>query len=99
MTEEYEYEGKANLFKGFESTGGKLYLTKRALIHRPHKGNFQRGETIIALKEISDVTTRNTLLLVPNGLLVTSTDGETYKLVVEKRETWVEKINLLRKQH
>ena len=98
MSEEYEYEGAANLFKGIEAVGGKLYITKKALIHRPHKINIQSRETIIDLKDITEVTKKNTLLLVPNGLLVTTADGEKYKLVVNKRKSWMDKINLLRRQ-
>ncbi|WP_026690388.1 hypothetical protein [Alteribacter aurantiacus] len=98
MPEEYEYEGHANLFKGIEGVGGKLFLTKHALIHRPHRINFQSKETVIDLKDIANVTTRNTYLIAPNGLLVTTISGKEYKLVVNKREEWVEKINLVRRQ-
>ncbi|MDQ0350560.1 hypothetical protein J2R98_000363 [Alkalibacillus filiformis] len=99
MSKEYQYEGFANLFKGIEVVGGKLYLTKNVIIHSPHKFNIQSRETIIDLKDITEVTTRNTFLLVPNGILLTTKDGENYKLVVNKRKSWMEKINLLRRQH
>ncbi|WP_411954834.1 GRAM domain-containing protein [Alkalibacillus sp. S2W] len=96
MSEAYEHKDGANLFKGIEAVGGKLYLTKEALIHRPHKFNIQSGETVIELKDIAEVLTRNTLLVIPNGLLVKTTGGNKYKLVVFDRDNWIEKINLFR---
>ncbi|WP_027964035.1 PH domain-containing protein [Halalkalibacillus halophilus] len=97
MSETYVYGGVANLFKGIEAVGGDLYLTNHALIHRPHKMNIQSGETKIDLSNITEVTTRNTFFIVPNGLHVKTTDGKSYKLVVKDRDSWMDKINSLRK--
>jgi hypothetical protein len=93
MGKETLYEGFANLFKGAESVGGKLYLTEGELIHKPHAINIQTAQTVIPLHEILEVGVRNTLLLVPNGLSVKTRDGREFKFVVYKRKTWVEQIN------
>ncbi|MGR9048682.1 GRAM domain-containing protein [Halobacillus faecis] len=98
MSGEYEYEGAADLFKGVEAVGGKLYLTRNALIHRPHKVNIQSEETMIELKDIAEVTIRNTWHIIPNGIIVKTTDSKKYRFVLYKRKIWMEKINSLRKQ-
>lgn len=83
------YTGVANLFKGVESVGGKLYLTESELIHRPHSLNIQTKETTIPVLDIVDVETKNTLGVVPNGLLVTTKNKTTYHFIVSKRKKWL----------
>ncbi len=49
-------EEMANLFRGWEGVGGRLYVTNRRVIFESHLLNFQRGVTEIPLEEIEDVS-------------------------------------------
>lgn len=82
-------EGFANLFKGIEGVGGKLYLSEDSLVHKPHSMNVQSQVTTIMLRDVAEVKTRNTAFIIPNGLSVTTKDGKEYKFVVYGRTKWV----------
>ncbi|MBN8251376.1 GRAM domain-containing protein [Priestia flexa] len=89
MSEEsYIRTGLANLMKGMEGVGGKLYLTSTELIHKSHAINVQRGTVTLDLADIETVErVRNKLLGVPllkNGLKITTNDGEELRYVVNK---------------
>tara|TARA_B100000378_G_scaffold247383_1_gene219442 strand:- start:158 stop:730 length:573 start_codon:yes stop_codon:yes gene_type:complete len=87
-------EGPANLFRGIEAVGGKLFLTKEGLVFNSHKFNIQRGETKIPYISIKEFTTcySSKLLKVNNGLKVHTKEGKTYKFVVNEREIWIKNI-------
>ena len=89
------YEGAANHFIGIESVGGKLYLTKEALIFVSHKLNIQTHEMVIPIEEIASYALCNNLGFVPNGLTIYTKSGRSEKFVVNKRKVWVEKIRAL----
>lgn len=90
------YEGAANHFVGIESVGGRLYLTQDTLIFVSHGLNIQTHRMDIPLKDITEINTRNTLGFVPNGLLVHTALDTQERFVVNKRKTWIAKINALR---
>ncbi|WP_159430975.1 GRAM domain-containing protein [Bacillus massilinigeriensis] len=97
-------EGWANLMKGIEGVGGKLYLTEDHLIHKSHAINIQTGEVHIPLLEIEDVSFYNNKLLfftIKNGLKVTTANQRVYKFVINKRDAWKreieEQIDVLKK--
>lgn len=75
----------ANMIRGLESVGGRLHFESHRMVFRPHLINIQRGGTVVPYADIASVRKRNTLGLVPNGLLVTTKDGDEYKLVVWNR--------------
>jgi hypothetical protein len=75
----------ANLFRGMESVGGHLYFGEDAMVFKSHALNIQTGDTHICYADIENVKKRNTLGLVPNGILVTMKDKTQYKFVVWKR--------------
>ena len=87
-------EGPANLFRGIEAVGGKLFLTKEGLVFNSHKFNIQRGETKIPYISIKEFTPcySSKLLKVNNGLKVHTKEGKTYKFVVNEREVWMKNI-------
>jgi len=91
--ESIESSGPANLFRGVEGVGGKLFLTTKNLIFKSHKFNIQSGQTNIAYNTIVDVTSRKTMKLVDNGLRVKTKDGSEYDFVVSNRKDWIELIN------
>lgn len=90
--------GTANLQRGIETVGGRLYLTTERLISEPHAFNVQKGATSIPLRDISSVAKcwtkfLNLVPLVPNSLAVTTAQGQTHRLVVVGREEWASAIN------
>lgn len=92
----YIREGFANMFKGKEAVGGKLYLDEKMLHHKPHAINIQKEETAVLLKEVASVErVRNKLLGMPllnNGLKVTLQNGREVRYVVNKAGQWVEDV-------
>lgn len=75
----------ANLFRGKEAVGGHLHFKESEMIFKSHSFNVQTGDTSIPYKDIANVQTRNTLGLVPNGMLVTLKNGTEYKFVIWNR--------------
>ncbi len=87
-----EREGFANLFKGIEAVGGKLFITKQGLMFRAHSFNIQKGSTDIRYQEIVSVHKRKTGGLVDNGMRVSTRDGKKYDFVLNERDEWVRKL-------
>lgn len=75
----------ANLFRGIEGVGGRLRITSRRVLFEPHAFNLQKVPAEILLSNIEDVAERNTLGLIPNGILIRTKDGVEYKFVVWDR--------------
>jgi len=90
--EEIETEGPANLFRGMEGVGGKLFLTNQKLIFKSHSLNINTGQSDISYKTIADFQSRKTSKLINNGLRITTLDGVNYDFVVNDREIWMEKL-------
>ncbi|WP_042221669.1 GRAM domain-containing protein [Oceanobacillus manasiensis] len=92
-------QGMANLWKGKEAVGGKLYLTSHQLIHKPHKINIQSDQVELNLVDIDHVELYTNkifgLSLMKNGLTVVDKDRNEYKFVVNKREDWKNEIEKL----
>ena len=94
--------GFANMQRGAEAVGGKLYLTSLRLIFESHKLNIQTGTTIIPLQEISETTPcwtkfLNLVPLFPNSLAVVTSGGEE-RFVLYGRKTWKRAIDDQRNQ-
>jgi len=85
-------EDGANHFRGKESVGGWLCLTKDEIIFKSHNFNVQNHQTVIPLNQITDVKPSLTLGIVPNGLKITA-KGNVEKFVVNTRKEWIQKIN------
>ena len=89
---------RANIQRGLESVGGKLYLTNRRLIFLNHKINIEKGESQIPLAEISSIDLcwtkfLNRIPVFPNSLLVRTKAGEELKFVLPNRKAWKSEIN------
>ena len=72
----------ANMFRGIESVGGRIKVTTKKVIFKPHVLNFQRTPEEIPLSNIESVTKRNTLGIIPNGMSIKLKSGVEYKFVV-----------------
>lgn len=86
-------EKAANLFRGIEGVGGKLILTNKRIIFKPHALNFQTQQEEILYKDISSVGERSTGGLIPNGMFVVTKSGYEYKFVVWGRKELINYIN------
>ncbi len=89
--EQIQVTGPANLFKGVEGVGGKLFLTNKNIIFKSHKLNIQTGQTTIPYNDIVDLKTRKSGYIFNNGLRIITKD-KYYDLVVGKRDEWIEQI-------
>lgn len=85
--------GVANHFRKAEAAGGRLYLLNDCIRFKPHKLNFQSHELEIQLQDIVNVTTFNSLGLIPNGIKIHTCHGTVEKFVVTGRKDWLEKLN------
>ncbi len=84
-----DYRGKnilANYFLNGEAVGGKIFFDEDGMVFKSHALNIQTGETRIDYAEIARVGTRNTLGIVPNGLLVVTKYGDEHRFVIYHRK-------------
>lgn len=91
-------QGAANLQKGLETVGGKLYLTNQRLIFEAHKLNTQGGSTEINLSDIQSSEKCWTkflgfLPLMPNSLAVYTKSGSECRFVLFGRGAWAAAID------
>lgn len=90
-------EGAANLQRGIETVGGRLFLTNRRLAFSSHALNVQTGPTDIplsAIRSTSPCWTRflGLIPLAPNSLAV-RTDNSEHRFVLFGRSQWAQAIN------
>ena len=90
-------ESAANLQRGKETVGGRLFLTSERLVFMAHKFNIQRGTTEIAIGEIIDTEPRWTKFLglvplFPNSLAIRTRDGTEFSFVLAGRSVWADVI-------
>ena len=95
-------EGVANLQRGAETVGGKLYLTNQRLIFESTAFNIQIGATIVLLQDISETKPcwtkfLNLIPIAPNSLAVSTSDGER-RFVLFGRKAWKVAIDDQQKQ-
>lgn len=83
----------ANLYRGIEAVGGKILFDKDGMAFEAHKLNIQSEKTFISYKDIVEVKKKNTLGIIPNGLVVIMNNGISYKFVVNKRNNIFEFLN------
>ena len=93
-------DGLANLERGMEQVGGRLFLTDRRLQFMAHAMNVQTAPLTIALGDVTQVKMRWTrflgfLPLLPNSMGVGTTGGTEYRFAVWRRRKWR---RLIRKQ-
>ena len=86
----------ANMQRGLEAVGGKLYLTDSRILFTSHKFNFQNGPTEIALAAVDSVQLSWTRIfgmvpVFPNSFVVRAAGAE-YSFVTSTREQWLKAI-------
>lgn len=85
-------DGAANLQRGVETVGGRLYLTDQRLVFQPHRFNvqFQPAELeLAAIRSVRPCWTKflNLIPLAPNSLSVLAVQAE-YRFVLFGRRGW-----------
>lgn len=90
-------EAPANLQRGLETVGGRIFLTDRRLIFESHRFNVQTGSTVLQRADITGAEPCWTkflglLPLFPNSMLVRTRDGGEYRFVVGSRTEWISEI-------
>lgn len=89
-------EGAANIQRGIEAVGGRLYLTNQRLVFESHAFAIQTGVTEIELVDVRGTRPCWTKLLgvplFPNSLAVTSNEVE-HKFVLAGRGAWADAIH------
>ena len=90
--EEVLADEMANLWRGWESVGGRIYVTDRRVIFESHWLNFRRGVTKIPIDDIEDVRPCNNLGFVPNGMEILTRDGRRFSFVTWARQSLMELI-------
>jgi hypothetical protein len=91
------YDDSANRFKGKEAVGGWLFLTIEEIIFKPHGLNMQNQEAVIPLNTILEISKVNTLGIIPNGILIKTSENDVERFVVNNRKIWIQRIMQARK--
>ena len=86
-------QGGANLQRGVETVGGRLFLTDQRLFFQSHSFNVQTGATEIPISEVKDTVLCWTkflgaIPLFPNTLAVRTTGGIEHRFVLSGRKEW-----------
>ncbi|WP_223442294.1 GRAM domain-containing protein [Polaribacter litorisediminis] len=90
--EKIEEEIFANIFRGLEGVGGKIFLTNERLIFKSHSLNIQKGQTNIKYSDIVEVEKRKTMKTVDNGIKVITKEKKEYCFVINDRDTQLQRI-------
>lgn len=90
--ENIDIQGPANIFRGMEAVGGKLFLTNQKIIFKSHKINIQRGQTDIKYSDIAKIEKRKTAKWLDNGIRISIHDDKKYDFVVNERDLWYDKL-------
>lgn len=92
------HEAAANLQRGIETVGGRLFLTTHRLVFESHAFNVQTGSTVLDRKDIVSVAPCWTLFLgflplLPNSMAVGTSDGRTFRFVLWGRADWIRRLS------
>ncbi|WP_217589252.1 GRAM domain-containing protein [Lentibacillus saliphilus] len=76
----------ANLKRGLEMVGGRLYVTNERLYFKPHSINIQKDDLDILLDQIRMIEKSKSMGFISNAMTVTTAEGIAHKFVVAKRD-------------
>jgi hypothetical protein len=87
-------DGAANLQRGLETVGGRLYLTSQRLVFEPHAVNIQTEVAVLPLTAVTGARKcwtkfLNLIPIAPNSIAVSTTEGKDYRFVTWGREAWL----------
>lgn len=86
--------GGANLHRGIEAVGGKLYFTTQRLVFESHGFNIQTGAVVVELSDIQSLEQSYTKLFgfiraFKNALLITSKSGDVQRYSLNGIGSWM----------
>ena len=84
--EELLADVRANLFRRIELVEGRMKITNRRVLFEPTFLNIQKQTAEIPFEQIAEVGKRNTMRILPNGMLIRTKLGTEYKFVVWGRD-------------
>jgi hypothetical protein len=91
--EHIEKKGMASLRDDSETLTGALYLTNKRLIFIGYlHGITFKSEKAVDLEQIIEVKGCRTLFIIPNGIAITTRDGEHVSLSLTGRDEWLNAI-------
>ncbi len=90
----YDVIVNANLWRGIEAVGGKIKVDSEQFLFVPHPLNIQTQKLILNMSEIVSIEKRNSALIIPNGLKITTSSGQTYKFVAWNRNKLISFVNM-----
>ena len=86
----------ANMMRGWEGVGGRLFLTNRRLIFESHAINFQTGTSEIPLADVAGMEKGWArflgLPLAPTSIAVKTLKGDESRFVVFGRQAWIDAV-------
>ncbi|WP_228374555.1 hypothetical protein [Demequina rhizosphaerae] len=87
------HEGPANLQRGIENVGGRLFLTDSRLRFAAHAVNVQSGALDMPLAEIDGAEVGMTRVfgvvpLAANAVVVRTSAGKEHRFTVQRRAEW-----------
>ena len=91
--------GYAHMRRPMRGVEGPLYLTKTTLFHEGSIGqHIESVETVIDLKDIKEVKTKNSMGMIPNRIKIITHNNDVFKFSVFKRNDWITAINKMRSE-
>lgn len=98
--ETIQKQGMANMMRGLESVGGKLYLTSQRIVFESHSLNIQTGSSLVPLTEVESTELcwtkiLNLIPVMPNSIRVNTANGNKLQFVVFGRGSWKAEIDRL----
>ena len=89
--------GHAHMRRPMRGVEGPLYLTRTTLFHEGSVGPYiESVETIIDLKDIKEIKTKNSMGVIPNVVKIIMKNNDVFKFSVFKRADWITEINKMR---
>lgn len=82
----------ANLFRGAEAVGGRVFVTQRTIRFEAHSVNVQGGAEVIRIADVAGMD-RVATLFVNNGVLVRLRTGGEKRFVLEDRERFIQVVS------
>ena len=98
VPEEMLAEQGANLFRGIEAVGGRIFVTNKMIKFKAHLINLQSMPTEFSIDNIERIERKKSLGIIPNQMVIILKSGLEYKFVVNNRDKLINIIeNVMKK--
>ena len=89
VPEEMLAEQGANLFRGIEAVGGRIFVTNKMIKFKAHLINLQSMPTEFPIDNIERIERKKSLGLISNQMVIILKSGLEYKFVVNNRDNLI----------